>query len=139
VNSPEIALSFRKIASAQCIATVLAAVLWTTGSFVGGFGRQIAAAGVAESVLLLVVSLLVLTLFSPSKMRPIATVATLWSATSFIRFLAALGVSTLLYYPAQFGLRPLIFSFLLTSVFLLIAETKALSLMLSKNGSPTQL
>ncbi len=53
MNSPEIALSFRKIASAQCIATVLAAVLWTTGSFVGGFGRQIAAAGVAESVLLL--------------------------------------------------------------------------------------
>jgi hypothetical protein len=130
VKSPEIALSFRKIATAQCIATFLAAVLWVAGSLAGGFGGKIAGTGAVESTLLLIVSLVVLVLFSPNKKRPIATLATLWSATSFIRFLAALGASTLLYYAAQFGLRPLIFSFLLTSVFLLIAETKTISSMI---------
>ena len=130
MKSPEIALSFRKIATAQCIATFLAAVLWVAGSLAGGFGGKIAGTGAVESTLLLIVSLVVLVLFSPNKKRPIATLATLWSATSFIRFLAALGASTLLYYAAQFGLRPLIFSFLLTSVFLLIAETKTISSMI---------
>ncbi len=130
MNTPEISLSFRNLATAQCIATTLAAVLWTAGSFIGGFGIQTAAAGAAESGLLLAVSLIVLALFSPSKKRPVATVATLWSATSFVRFIVALGVSSLLYYAAQFGLRPLIFSFLLTSVFLLIAETKTISSMI---------
>ncbi|MBC8203415.1 MAG: hypothetical protein H8E91_06255 [Planctomycetes bacterium] len=136
MNNPEISLSFRTIATAQCIATTLAAALWITGSFIGGFGGQIAAIGAAESGLLLVVSLIVLILFSPNKKRPVATLATLWSATSFIRFLAALGASTLLYYAAQFGLRPLLFSFLITAVFLLVAETKALAKSLSEMNSP---
>lgn len=130
MNSPEIALSFRKIATAQCLAAFLASVLWVAGSLLGGFGGKIAGTGAVEATLLLIVSLIVLILFSPNKKRPIATLATLWSATSFIRFLAALGASTLLYYGAQFGLRPLIFSFLLTSVFLLIAETKTISSMI---------
>ena len=97
---------------------------------------KIAVAGIAQAGVLLLVSLVILALFSPSKKRPIATVATLWSATSFIRFLVALGGSTLLYYTAQFGLRSLMFSFLLTAVFLLIAETKVLSSMLLKIGKP---
>lgn len=134
MKSPEIALSFRKIATAQCIATFLAAVLWVAGSLVGGFGGKIAGTGAIESMLLLIVSLVVLVLFSPNKKRPIATLATLWSATSFIRFLAALGASTLLYYAAQFGLRPLLFSFLWTAVFLLVAETKVLASILSKTS-----
>jgi hypothetical protein len=94
---------------------------------IGGFGGEIALAGAAESGVVLIVSLVVLALFSPNKKRPIATLATLWSATSFLRFLAALGASTLLYYAAQFGLRPLLFSFLLTAIFLLVAETKVLA------------
>jgi hypothetical protein len=95
-----------------------------------------ATAGAAEAGILLVTSLLALVLFSPNKKRPIATIATLWSATSFLRFLVALGGSTLLYYTAQFGLRSLMFSFLLTAVLLLIAETKVLSSMLLKIGKP---
>jgi hypothetical protein len=92
--------------------------------------------GVVVAGTLLVVSIIALLLFSPEKQRPIGTLATLWSVTSFVRFLAALGASSLLYYVAQFGLRPLMFSFLLTAVFLLIAETKALSKMLAEY-SPT--
>jgi hypothetical protein len=132
VNSPEISLSFRALATAQCFATVIAITLWICGTFIGGFGVQIALAGVAESGVVLVVSLVVLTLFSPGKQRPIATVATLWSAASFVRFVVALLSSSLLYYVAQFGLRPLMFSFLLTAVFLLVTETKSLSSSLSK-------
>jgi len=137
MNSPEISISFCKLAIAQCVATFLAAVLWVGGGFLGGFEMQILLAGIAESGVLLVVSLGVLTLFNPSKLRPIATAATMWSVTSFVRFIVALLCSSLLYYVAQFGLRPLIFSFLLTAVFLLVAETKALSSMLLKIGSKT--
>ena len=132
----ETSLSFRTLALAQCGATILAAALWWLGAIVGGFGMENATAGAAEAGILLVTSLLALVLFSPNKKRPIATIATLWSATSFIRFLVALGGSTLLYYTAQFGLRSLMFSFLLTAVFLLIAETKVLSSMLLKIGKP---
>jgi len=132
MKGPEISLSFRRLATAQCGATIVAATLWWVGTVVGGFGIKIAITGATESGVLCVVSLAILLLFSPGKKRPIATVATLWSATSFIRFLVALIVSTLLYYEAQFGLRPLMFSFLLTAVFLLIAETKVLSNSLSE-------
>mgnify|MGYP001410167629 CR=1 FL=1 len=134
MNSPEISLSFRALATAQCFATAIAITLWICGAFIGGFGTRIALAGAAESGVVLAVSLVVLTLFSPSKQRPIATVATLWSVASFVRFIVALLSSSLLYYVAQFGLRPLMFSFLLTAVFLLVAETKSLSTSLSKLG-----
>ena len=132
----ETSLSFRTLALAQCLATITAAALWWLVAIVGGFGMKNAVTGVAQAGVLLVVSIIVLVLFSPRKKRPIATIATLWSATSFIRFLVALGASTLLYYTAQFGLSSLMFSFLLTAVFLLIAETKVLSAMLLKIGKP---
>ena len=106
-----------------------------------GIGRAVAldlaAAGAAESALLFVTSLVILILFSPSKKRPVALLPTLWAATSRIRFVAALGASILLYYGAQFELRALLFSFLLTSIFLLIAETKTISSMLTKCSSQT--
>jgi hypothetical protein len=134
VKSLEVSLSFRALATAQCSATALAIALWICSALIGGFGLQIALAGVAEAGVVLVASLVVLILFSPSKQRPIATVATLWSVASFVRFIVALLSSSLLYYVAQFGLRPLMFSFLLTAVFLLVAETKSLSTSLSKLG-----
>ena len=137
MNSPEISISFCKLAIAQCVATFLAAVLWAGGVFLGGFEMQILLAGIAESGVLLVVSLGVLTLFNPSKLRPVATAATMWSGTSFVRFIVALLCSSLLYYVAQFGLHPLMLSFLLTAVFLLVAETKALSSMFLKISSQT--
>jgi apolipoprotein N-acyltransferase len=132
MKSPEISLSFGRLATAQCGATIVAATLWWLGASIGGFGMKIATAGAAQAGILLIISLIILALFSPSKKRPIATVSTLWSATSFIRFLVALGGSTLLYYSAQFGLRSLMFSFLLTAVFLLVAETKTLANSLSE-------
>ncbi len=135
--NPEISLSFRRLAIAQCGASIVAATLWWIGAAVGGFGMKIAVTGAAASGVLCVVSLAMLVLFLPSKKRPIATVATLWSATSFIRFLVALIPSTLLYYVAQFGLRPLMFSFLLTAVFLLIAETKVLTNSLAEFSKTT--
>ena len=131
----EISLSFRKLAAAQCIATSLATVLWVVGSLILGFDGKIAGTGAVESALVLIVSLVILAIFSPNKLRPVATLPTLWSATSFIRFLAALGASTLLYYAAQFGLRPLLFSFLLNAIFLLVAETKVLSTILTKTAT----
>jgi len=135
MKSPEIALSFRRLATVQCGATIFSATLWWVGAILGGFGLKNATAGAAEAGVLLIVSLVILALFSPNKKRPIATLASLWSATSFMRFLVALGCSTLLYYVAQFGLRSLMFSFLMTSVFLLVAETKTLSSMLMNTGS----
>ncbi len=137
MKSPEISLSFRRLATAQCGATIVAATIWWLGAIVGGFGMKNATAGAAAAGILLIISLIILVLFSPQKKRPIATVATLWSATSFIRFLAALGGSSLLYYAAQFGLRSLMFSFLFTAVFLLVAETKVLSNSLSEYSTTT--
>jgi hypothetical protein len=137
VNNPEISLSFRRLALAQCGATISATAVWWVGSIIGGFDSIIATAGAAEAGILLISSLIILALFSPQKKRPIATAATLWSVASFVRFIAALGGSTLLYYVAQFGLRPLLFSFLLTAVFLLVAETKTLASMLSEFGKQT--
>lgn len=125
--NPTASLSFSRMAIAQIVATVTAMALWGIGSYIGGFGIQIALAGAAESGVLLVVSLVTLFLFSPNKQRPIATLATLWSVTSFVRFLVALLASALLYYAAQFGLRPLLFSFLLAAVLLLICETRVIA------------
>ena len=135
MKTTEISLSFRQLALAQCFATSASAILWFCGSLVGGFEVKIALAGPAEAGTLLAVSLVVLGLFSPKKRRPIATAATLWSATSFVRFIVALLASSLLYYVAQFGLRPLMFSFLLTAVFLLVFETKTISKMLRENSN----
>ena len=137
MNNPEISLSCRRLALAQCGTTITAATLWWIGSLIGGFGPKIAIAGAAEAGILLICSLACLALFSPQRKRPIATVATLWSATSFVRFLAALVGSTLLYYSAQFGLRPLMFSFLLTAVFLLVTETKVIAHSLSETSNTT--
>ena len=142
MSQPEISLSFRKLAIAQLISTALAAVLWVIGVFsfhgaIEGLEATDAIAGAAESGLILVVSLVVLALFSPRRLRPVASVPTAWSATSFVRFIVALLCSSLLYYVAQFGLRPLLFSFLLTAVFLLVAETRTLASMLSEIGKQT--
>jgi len=136
VKSPKISISFQKLATSQCIATICGIVVWSLGVIICGYGTKIMVTGVVVAGTLFVVSIIALLLFSPEKQRPIGTLATLWSVTSFVRFLAALGASSLLYYVAQFGLRPLMFSFLLTAVFLLIAETKALSKMLAEY-SPT--
>ena len=136
MHNPEISLSFRQLALAQCGATITAATIWWIGAVIGGFSEEIAIAGAVEAGVLLLTSLAVLVLFSPNKKRPVATIATLWSATSFVRFIAALGASVLLYYSTQFGLRPLLFSFLITAVFLLVAETKALAKSLSEMNSP---
>ena len=122
-----ITFSFRRLALAQLAATIVAAVLWGSGALLGGFGMQIALEGVSQIGVLLVISFVFLVLFGPSRERPVATAATLWSATSFVRFLASLGASSLLYYAAQFGVRPLLFSFLLTAVLLLICETRVIA------------
>ena len=138
MKTPAIALSFRRIAIAQSGATILAAMLWWCGSLLGGYEMNIAIAGAGVAGILLLVSLTVLALFSPEKKRPIATVATLWSATSFVRFLLALGASYLLYYVAHYDPRSLLFSFLLTAVFLLVAETKVLANSLADFGTTTK-
>ena len=127
MKPPTISFEFRRLALAQLLATMIAAILWGFGAMLGGYGMQIAFEGIAQSVVLLLISLVFLVLFSPNKKRPIATAATLWAATSFARFLASLGVSSLLYYVAQFGVRPLLFSFLLTAVLLLICETRVIA------------
>jgi len=127
MKPPTISFEFRRLALAQLLATMIAAILWGFGAMLGGYGMQIAFEGIAQSVVLLLISLVFLVLFSPNKKRPIATAATLWAATSFARFLASLGVSSLLYYVAQFGVRPLLFSFLLTAVLLLICETRVIT------------
>jgi hypothetical protein len=143
VSPPEISLSFRRLALAQGSGAALAALFWAIGvlalrGFVDDLGAMDAVAGVAESGLILLVSLVVLALFTPSKLRPVASVPATWSATSFVRFIIALLCSSLLYYVAQFGLRPLLFSFLLTAVFLLVAETRTLASMLSEIGKQTE-
>ena len=138
MKSTEISLSFGQLALAQCLASSVAAVLWFGGAFVGGFEVKIALAGPAVAGTLLAVSLVILGLFAPRKRRPIATVATLWSVASFVRFIVALLASSLLYYVAQFGLRPLLFSFLLTAVFLLVAETKVIAATLAKTSLNTE-
>ena len=135
--NPTASLSFSRMAIAQIVATVTAMALWGIGSYIGGFETKIALAGVAESGVLLVVSLVTLFLLSPNKQRPIATLATLWSVTSFVRFLVALLASALLYYAAQFGLRPLLFSFLLAAVLLLICETRVIAGSLAKLSHST--
>lgn len=137
MKSPEISLSFQKIAIAECLATVVGGVGWAIGAIVGGYDWTIAVAGIAVAGVLLVVSIISLAVFSPRKRRPIAKAATLWSVTSFVRFFIALGASSLLYYVAQFELRPLMFSFLMTAVFLLIAETKTLSKMFTESSTTT--
>ncbi|MDE1037581.1 MAG: hypothetical protein OR996_01920 [Phycisphaerales bacterium] len=137
MNSPEISLPFGRLVAAQSAAVVLAGLLWTSGVFIAGYPSEYILWGLSEIVAIWVISLATLVLFSPGKSRPIATIGTLWSATSFIRFLVALIASTLLYYVAQFGLRPLMFSFLLTAVFLLIAETKVLANSLAEYSKST--
>ncbi|MDP6541914.1 MAG: hypothetical protein QGF07_03920, partial [Phycisphaerales bacterium] len=62
MKSPEISLSFRTLATAQCGATIIAAALWWCGTFLGGYEMQIAVAGAAESGILLIVSLIFLAL-----------------------------------------------------------------------------
>tara|TARA_X000000368_G_C23049818_1_gene720845 strand:+ start:2011 stop:2427 length:417 start_codon:yes stop_codon:yes gene_type:complete len=132
MNSPKISLPFWKLIAAQGIAVALADLIWITGVLVGGFSSDYILWGLSETTIIWLISTVTVVIFVPGKCRPIATIGSLWSATSFGRFIAALGASSLLYYMAHFGLRPLLFSFLLTAVFLLIAETKVIATTISK-------
>ena len=138
MTHPTISFGFRRLACAQFVASIVAAILWGSGVFLYSILlahderslidlQQVILAGIAQITVLLGISLVFLMLFIPNKKRPVATAATLWSATSFARFLASLGASSLLYYAAQFGVRPLLFSFLLTAVLLLICETRVIA------------
>ena len=138
MNIPSISFSFRRLALAQLGAASIAAILWGAGSLVSGYGKQIVLAGIAETAVLLATSVVFLVVFIPGKKRPVSTAATLWSAASFLRFLAALGASILLYYAAQYGARPLMFSFLLTAVLLLICETRVIAHDLTSINTLTQ-
>ena len=133
-----VSFPFHRLALAQLTATILSIGLWGFGTLFGGFGSRTIVVGVIEPSLVLVISLIFLWLFGPHKERPIASAATLWSASSFVRFAAALGVSCLLYYAAKFGARPIIFSFLLTAVLLLFFETKVIASALAKISSTTK-
>ena len=145
MTQPEISLSFRSICKAQFIGSLVVGLLWVAAAYFGGFSAGIILTGPAVSATLFSVSWVVLILFSPQKMRPVATVATLWSATSFVRFLIALGVAILLYYAARlgvvpddyFGPRPLLLSFLLNAVFVLVLETKVVTTELAAYRPPT--
>lgn len=138
MKTPEICLPFGQLGMAQSIAVAIGGVLWISGILIGGFPREYILWGLSEIAAIWVISLATLVLFSPGKSRPIATIGTLWSAASFGRFIAALGAASLLYYVAHFGLRPLLFSFLLTAVFLLIAETKVIAATLTKTSLNTK-
>lgn len=138
MTPPTISLGFRRLAFSQLIASIVAVILWLIGTAVGGYSMNIIFAGISQTGVLLVISLAFLLLYAPGKHRPVATAATLWSATSFARFLAALGASSLLYYAAQFGARPLMFSFLLTAVLLLICETRVIARDISNISTLTQ-
>jgi len=119
-----ISLPYRSFIIAQIAATTLAALVWLITTKLMSMDVQIIYAGIAESGIVLITSIVFLALFSPTKNRPVATLATLWSVTSFVRFCSALGASSLLYYATIFGLRPLLFSFFLNAIFLLIFETR---------------
>lgn len=119
-----ISLPYRSIIIAQISATALAGLAWSIATKLMGMDAQIIYAGLAESGIVLMTSIVFLSLFSPAKKRPVATLATLWSITSFVRFCVAIGASSLLYYATIFGLRPLLFSFFLNAIFLLIFETR---------------
>ncbi len=133
-----ISFSFRRLAFAQLTASCISVVGWLAYTMIGGFDSQIVLVGVGEPIVLLVTSFVFLALFSPSKQRPVATASTLWSANSFVRFAAALGASCLLYYAAQFGARPMMFSFLLTAVLLLFCETKVIARSLAELSTSTE-
>ncbi len=138
MNSPKISLPFWKLIAAQGIAVALADLIWVIGVLVGGFSRDYILWGLSQNIIIWLISTVTLVIFMPGKCRPISTIGSLWSATSFGRFIAALGASSLLYYVAHFGLRPLLFSFLLTAVFLLIAETKVIATTISKYSLKTE-
>ena len=133
-----VSFSFGRLALAQLTATGISVVGWLACTIIGGFDRQIVLVGIGEPIVLLVTSLAFLALFSTSKRRPVATASTLWSANSFVRFAAALGASCLLYYAAQFGARPMMFSFLLTAVLLLFCETKVIARTLAELSTSTE-
>ena len=126
-----ISLPYRSFILAQISATVFAGLTWSIATKLMGMDAQIIYAGLAESGIVLMTSIVFLSLFAPAKKRPVATLATLWSITSFVRFCAALGASSLLYYATIFGLRPLLFSFFLNAIFLLIFETRIVTTQLT--------
>ena len=135
---PTVSFSFRRLVLAQLSATCISIVGWIACTMIGGFDTQIVLVGVVEPSVVFVVSIVFLALFSPSKQRPVATASTLWSANSFVRFAAALGLSCLLYYVAQFGARPMMFSFLLTAVLLLFCETKVIARSMAELSTSTE-
>ena len=135
---PTVSFSFRRLFFAQLFATIISMFGWVVCTMIGRFDTQIVLVGVVEPGVVLVVSLVFLLLFAPSKRRPVATASTLWSANSFVRFAAALGASCLLYYVAQFGARPMMFSFLLTAVLLLFCETKVIARSMAELSTSTE-
>tara|TARA_Y100000589_G_C26838475_1_gene500975 strand:+ start:150 stop:572 length:423 start_codon:yes stop_codon:yes gene_type:complete len=126
-EQPVSGLPFRSLIVAQFSACVLAGFAWFGGTKLLKMEDSITYAGLLESGVIFIVSVTLLAMFSPRKKRPIANLATLWSVTSFVRFFAALGASSLLYYVARFEVRPLLFSFLLNAILLLIFETKIIA------------
>jgi hypothetical protein len=120
--------------TAQVLAVAVSCGVWVVVALLGGWN---ATAGLIETVVVGAISLAMVAVIRPSNPRPVATFATVWMVASLTRFAAALGATFLLHSAAQLDARPLLFSFLLVAVLLLLVETRAVARTLSANTLPS--
>jgi len=134
VSTPTTSLAPARIVTAQVLAVAVSCGAWVVVALLGGWN---ATAGLIETVVVGAISLAMVAVIRPSNPRPVATFATVWMVASLTRFAAALGATFLLHSAAQLDARPLLFSFLLVAVLLLLVETRAVARTLSANTLPS--
>ncbi len=130
MSSPTASLATARIVTAQVLVAAVSCGIWAVIALLGGWN---ATAGVVETVVVGAISLAMVAVIRPANPRPVATFATVWMVASLTRFAAALGVTFLLHSAAQLDARPLLFSFLLVAVLLLLVETRVVARTLSAN------
>ncbi|MDP6601752.1 MAG: hypothetical protein QGH76_05595 [Phycisphaerales bacterium] len=134
MSTPTTSLAPARIVTAQVLAVAVSCGVWVVVALLGGWN---ATAGLIETVVVGAISLAMVAVIRPSNPRPVATFATVWMVASLTRFAAALGATFLLHSAAQLDARPLLFSFLLVAVLLLLVETRAVARTLSANTLPS--
>ena len=131
-NQPTAPLPTAQLLLAQFAAGCLAAIFWTLGTMISGFGSGVLLEGLAEIGLVTGVVLACTLAIAPWIARPAGTWAVMLITTSLIRLVIITGLTLLLYSAARMAPKALLVSAFVAIATVLIAETLVTTRFLSR-------
>tara|TARA_B100002051_G_scaffold154934_1_gene146470 strand:+ start:802 stop:1251 length:450 start_codon:yes stop_codon:yes gene_type:complete len=134
-KQPSAPLPTKALLVGQFAAGCIAAVLWSLGTILGGFGSSLLVEGLIEIGLVTGVVLACTLAIAPWTVRPAGTWAVVLIATSLVRLVVITGLTLLLYSAARMAPKALVVSAFVTIATVLIAETLVTTRFLSRLSS----